>query len=633
VPPLAEPDIFRALIFLPGVSQPNDLKGRIHLAGGASDETGVRLDGHPLQDPFHLLGVLGAFNVAALDRADVLIHHLPTHLEGQLSGVIDMRTRATSDRATGEAVISVLSGSTTVSVPTFVLGTDVLASVRTTYFDKILEALAPDARLGGDQITLLGYRDALLRLGRSWGGGWSSEVLAFTTRDVIRTGGIEPSVNYRPLTWGESMGGVRLEYSSTRWAMSARAALNRATVSRYQQQGAQPESISIARTWASGAFEVGWVAERWRTRAGASFDMRHHAQAWQAIGTAVQVLAQSAPPQYAGREQQQVTAVFTEASRELSARWLATAGTRISWVANRAYASPRTVLGMQATKAVRVEAAFDRRHQFDAQLEEPIEGSVTPPVFLLARPRIADVFAASAKWYPPADSTTSVKRFELAAFSKMYRQRTIIRDRIRAGASEEPSGVPAVAFPTFTRVPGRSIGATIAGNLTFARAGLLQGSYTYQRAVEDVGEERSPTSWDAPHALSAFTSVPLPRRWTLNGTFQARTGAATTPVEARLLVPDLTSPGFVTSRYIRGARNSARLPSYRRLDVGARRQWQARGATWTFSAQVLNVLLRQNAIEYDWYSYFCHVARECDAQSTARKGLPVTPSIGLEVRW
>jgi hypothetical protein len=42
------------------VSQPNDLKGRIHLAGGSSDETGVRLDGHPLQDPFHLLGLFGA---------------------------------------------------------------------------------------------------------------------------------------------------------------------------------------------------------------------------------------------------------------------------------------------------------------------------------------------------------------------------------------------------------------------------------------------------------------------------------------------------------------------------------------------------------------------------------------------
>src|SRR4029079_15010352 len=49
VPPLGEADIFRAIVLLPGVSQPNDLKGRIHLAGGTSDETGVELDGHPLQ--------------------------------------------------------------------------------------------------------------------------------------------------------------------------------------------------------------------------------------------------------------------------------------------------------------------------------------------------------------------------------------------------------------------------------------------------------------------------------------------------------------------------------------------------------------------------------------------------------
>lgn len=41
VPPLAEPDVFRAVVLLPAITQPNDLKGRIHLAGGASDETGV----------------------------------------------------------------------------------------------------------------------------------------------------------------------------------------------------------------------------------------------------------------------------------------------------------------------------------------------------------------------------------------------------------------------------------------------------------------------------------------------------------------------------------------------------------------------------------------------------------------
>lgn len=104
VPPLGEPDIFRAVVLLPGVSQPNDLKGRMHLAGGSSDETGVRLDGHPLQDPFHLLGLFGAFNVATLERADVLIHHLPASIGGRLSGVVDLRTREVGAEPEHEAV-------------------------------------------------------------------------------------------------------------------------------------------------------------------------------------------------------------------------------------------------------------------------------------------------------------------------------------------------------------------------------------------------------------------------------------------------------------------------------------------------------------------------------------------------
>ena len=98
-PALAEADIFRLLPLLPSVSQPNDLIGRVHLAGGASDEHMVRLDGHPLQSPFHVMSVLGAFNVAALDRADVLIHHLPSSKEGELSGAIDLSTKRVSSRA------------------------------------------------------------------------------------------------------------------------------------------------------------------------------------------------------------------------------------------------------------------------------------------------------------------------------------------------------------------------------------------------------------------------------------------------------------------------------------------------------------------------------------------------------
>lgn len=75
-PAPAEADVFRILALAGGVTQSNDLRATVHLAGGATDETGVLLDGHPLQWPFHAASALSAFNVAALERVDVTIHHI-----------------------------------------------------------------------------------------------------------------------------------------------------------------------------------------------------------------------------------------------------------------------------------------------------------------------------------------------------------------------------------------------------------------------------------------------------------------------------------------------------------------------------------------------------------------------------
>ena len=144
VPPLAEGDVFRGIVALPGVTQPNDLTGRIHLAGGPSDETLVRLDGHPLQDPFHLVGLLGAFNVAALERADVRMAHLPISHGGTLSGELALRSRASHDEARSEVVASLLDASYTTIRPDLPGGLDLLASGRVSYADRVVPVFAPD---------------------------------------------------------------------------------------------------------------------------------------------------------------------------------------------------------------------------------------------------------------------------------------------------------------------------------------------------------------------------------------------------------------------------------------------------------------------------------------------------------
>lgn len=617
VPPLGEPDVFRAVVLLPGVSQPNDLKGRIHLAGGSSDETGVRLDGHPLQDPFHLLGLFGAFNTAALERADVLIHHLPPALDGRLSGVVDLTTRRPASRPSGEAVAGLLTAGATASVPGLPGGVDLLASGRVTYLDRV----AAHFQTG---LPRLGFGDGTLRLGRSWGGGWRAEAVGFATRDHFAEGDRAALPGYRPLTWGETLGGVRIARTGAAWDLSARASWNRASL-HMDERGAGGSNFARGeRDWISAAAEAGTTAEGWRAGGGVAIDHRRVQQRWVAEELADEIFSPNTPARYEGAQTQTTMALFGGGAVELGERWTASAGARLGRAGDRAYLGPRVTVDFRPTGALRLEAAFNRRHQFDAQLEEPIEGSITPPLFLLQRPRTADVAALSADWAPRLPGAADGE-LRAQLFHKAY------PDRVRLDESADGDD----GFPRFGRVAGRSFGASVGAKVSLGEA-LVQGSYTLQRVQEREGNDWAPTAWDAPHAVSLFGSAPLGRGWVLNTVYQGHSGRATTPVLARIFEPDTRFGGstFLLPRYLYGERNSVRVPPYHRFDLGTRRGWRARGAEWTLSLQVLNVLHRENPVDYDWTDYFTAVGEgEAAPRKAGRSGLPILPSIGMEVRW
>lgn len=624
VPPLAEPDVFRAVTLLPHVTQPNDLKGRIHLAGGASDETGIRLDGHPLQDPFHLLGVLGAFNVAALERADVLTHHLPARRGGRLSGVLDLRTRRPRSPGEGEGVASLLAAGVTVNRP-LPLGLDVLASGRLSYLGGVLTAFAPDA-------PTYGFRDGLVRLGRHIG-AWRAEAVLFGTGDRFEAA---PPTE-RTITWGEALAGVRLERSATRWRVLIRGSFNRSRLDFGSGEVVDTAGFSMTpspdgapmmhavRDRATAAVEVGRVWRIARLTAGAEADVRKSAQRWRAHELVTEVLTPGTPPVFAGRSTQRVVSPYLEGSLAIGQGWSAGLGVRAPVHAGAVTVAPRAVVERDRA-GIRMSLALGRRVQFDAQAEEPIEGSITAPLFHLDAPRTADVLGAAVEWPSLNLPAGGSARLRLEAFFKRYTDRPVLRSRGPEESRDEIGGM----FPEFERVRGRAYGGSIAA---VARIGdlLLQGSYAYQRATAEYQPgEWSPTSWDAPHMVKALASVPLGRGWIANVALRAHSGRAVTPVIARVFEP--AGAGQLSSRYLLGDRNSARVPPYRRLDLGVRHGGSMGPLEWTFAAQVLNLLNHTNPVGYDWPQYFAriHEGREPGGH---RPGLPFLPSLGLEVRW
>lgn len=575
VPPLGEPDVFRAMVLLPAISQPNDLKGRIHLAGGSSDETGIRLDGHPLQDPFHLLGLFGAFNVAALEKADVLIHHVPGPMGGKLSGLIDLQTRAPAAAGEVELVTGLLTTGATASFADLPGEWDLLASGRFTYLDKL-------ARVADLDIPLLGFRDGLVRLGKSWDSEWRAEALAFSTRDFFQAAELRGAEGYEPLEWGESLVGVRLERSRGAWTASARASHNRATVELDERRAGRPNHVASRRDRSSVAVDVASVHQHWDVGFGAAFDHREHRQAWTAQGLVHEIFSPRTPAEFSGSERQGVLRLHGETGVVLGERLGLGAGLRLWRAATQAagratrqspwYPAPWLRGGLAASEHVQVEASLQRRFQFDAQLEEPIEGSIAAPLFLLVEPRRADVAAMAISW-----------------------------------ASER----------------------TRHGGLATARV------QAFWQVVEEYEPGTwSPTAWDAPHTLVLFMSSPLPWGLTLSAAYHAHSGRATTPVVGRTFEPyDDVRQRWLKSRYLLGDRNSIRVPPYHRLDLGVRHGWRWGEANWTASFQVLNLFARENAIDYDWRVYFTDISGFGAPRRAGRSGLPILPSLALEVRW
>ncbi len=647
LPPLGERDAFRALPFLPGVAQPNDILGRFYLAGGASDEHAITLNGHPLQAPFHLNSVVGAFNPASLDRVDVVMHHLPVAAFDRVSGTIDLHTRNAVDRSEREAQLSVLSLSGTASEPELVGNTDVLATARASYLSGVLARLDLDG--ASDDLQIPSFRDAVVTARTQWARGWDSEVLLFHTQDSWPESSRRDNV---PATWGENLVGLRVGYQDGAWSGGARISVNRATVDQRSfaipdqfgsvnanlfNSASQPRLtslIDIDQRWLSAQVHARYQRAQWSLFAAMGLDAREHDNAW--LGeTARERLFEQLPlsARYVA-SQSAATALLEGTTIAAGSGLRSTLGLRTTSVGGALYVAPRATVSAPVAKELTLSLGVDRRFQFDAIAGEPIEGSLTQPVFFPAKPRTADVAAVTAAWRPSRKGAGTRAQLSVSFFGKRNRNRPVLETRTAADnatPTDVSIGPPQEWQPAFTFVNGFALGATVGFDLVAEGGWLLQGSYTRQRSRDERDGDMRATPWDAPHQLAGLLGVPLGQKWQITLAGQFRSGPAVTPINLTVLNPFFD--GYFP-RYIPGELRSARAPSFFRADIGVQRQWTARGATWILSAQAINALANDNGVRYDGVTAAsCSGRSQGCASNGGTRGLPFLPSVGLEVRW
>jgi hypothetical protein len=110
LPELGE-DPVRAVARLPGVAR-QDFSSRLHLRGGADDETLFRFDDIRLYNPYHLkdfLGVFSSIDPGIVSDVRVYTGGFPVSFGDRSSGVVDIAPRLPGARTQGQAVLSLFT--------------------------------------------------------------------------------------------------------------------------------------------------------------------------------------------------------------------------------------------------------------------------------------------------------------------------------------------------------------------------------------------------------------------------------------------------------------------------------------------------------------------------------------------
>jgi len=140
---VAEADVFRSILTLPGVTPVSDFSSGLYVRGGSPDQNLILIDDIDVYNPSHFGGVFSTFNTDAVESVELIKGGYPAKYGGRLSSVLDVTNRQGNRKHhQGVARLSLISASATLEGP-WKLGSEkgsYMGSFRRTYLDILKQA-------------------------------------------------------------------------------------------------------------------------------------------------------------------------------------------------------------------------------------------------------------------------------------------------------------------------------------------------------------------------------------------------------------------------------------------------------------------------------------------------------------
>ena len=151
-PAFVEPDLFRTVQMLPGVQTLNDFSSALYVRGSTPDQNLIMMDGITIYNPYHLGGIFSTFNTDAIKEADFHAGGFPARYGGRMGAILNVINReGNTEKFQGNANISLVSSKILMEGPTpkiMKMKGSWMVAGRRTYFDQIINAILRSSGAG-----------------------------------------------------------------------------------------------------------------------------------------------------------------------------------------------------------------------------------------------------------------------------------------------------------------------------------------------------------------------------------------------------------------------------------------------------------------------------------------------------
>jgi hypothetical protein len=231
---LGETDVLKTLQLLPGVQSGGEGQTGLYVRGGSPDQNLVMLDGVPIYNTSHLLGIFSVFNADAVKNVTLTKGGFPARYGGRLSSILEINMKEGNlQEWHGEGAVGMISSRLTLEGPIKKDKTSILVSGRRTYADLLFRPIVALANQQSEEDVKikLHFYDFNAKLQHKFNDKHRLYLSAYLGADVFFTDVTDDEDSFGGgIDWGNSISALRWN-----WQISNKLFANTTlTYSRFQ---------------------------------------------------------------------------------------------------------------------------------------------------------------------------------------------------------------------------------------------------------------------------------------------------------------------------------------------------------------------------------------------------------------